>query len=168
MIVRRCLLVPFCFSKEKGSISVITYITPVVLLGFCVVCLLFSWIPFWKVMHPFQVNMLCAINVFYFRGRLLSDFQCGWLKCRTMLTVLNTTLAFITVWLTMPMGKMKQILCSDWPPEPIFAVWDYLHWSHTREKILCEAGCFNTWHFAQYQELNCKKQWKTVVTMKTH
>ena len=27
--------------------------------------------------------------VFYFRGRLLSDFQCGRLTCRTMLTVLK-------------------------------------------------------------------------------
>ena len=157
----------FFFPKEKGSISVITFITPVVLPGFCVVCLLFSWIPFWKVMHPFQVNMLCAMSFIlgedYCQIFSVVDWNVGpcWLFS-------NTALAFITVWLTMPMGKMKQILCSDWPPEPIFAVWDYLHWSHTREKILCEAGCFNAWHFAQYQELNCKKQRKTVVTRKTH
>ena len=31
----------------------------------------------------------CVCYVFYFRGRLLSDFQCGRLTCRTMLTVLK-------------------------------------------------------------------------------
>ena len=154
---------PLFFFPKKRVVSLSLLIS---ILWYCLVSVLFVY-SILKGYASFSGKYVVCY-VFYFRGRLLSDFQCGWLKCRTMLTVLNTTLAFITVWLTMPMGKMKQILCSDWPPEPIFAVWDYLHWSHTREKILCEAGCFNTWHFAQYQELNCKKQWKTVVTMKTH
>ena len=33
------------------------------------------------------IHVVCY--VFYFRGRLLSDFQCGRLTCRTMLTVLK-------------------------------------------------------------------------------
>ena len=48
----------------------------------------------------------------------------------------NNALAYIIVWLTTPMGKMKQILCPDWPCEPIFAAWDYLHWSHAKKKIV--------------------------------
>ena len=102
------------------------------------VCLLFSWVLFWRVMHPFQVYLLCAmfsiLGEDYCQIFSVVDLHVGpcWLFS-------NNALAYIIVWLTTPMGKMKQILCSDWPCEPIFAAWDCLHWSHAKKK-LCEAG----------------------------
>ena len=84
-------------------------------------------------MHPFQVYMLCAmfsiLGEDYCQIFSVVDLHVGpcWLFS-------NNALAYIIVWLTTPMGKMKQILCSDWPCEPIFAAWDCLHWSHAKKK----------------------------------
>ena len=116
------------------------------------VCLLFSWVLFWRVMHPFQVYMLCAmfsiLGEDYCQIFSVVDLHVGpcWLFS-------NNALAYIIVWLTTPMGKMKQILCSDWPCEPIFAAWDCLHWSHAKKKKIVWSRLTKVIIYAQCQEL---------------
>ena len=59
------------------------------MLGFCVVCLFVIFMSTVLKGYASFSGIYVVCYVFYFRGRLLSDFQCGRLTCRTMLTVLK-------------------------------------------------------------------------------